>query len=157
MALIVEDGSNVANANSYASEATIVAYAASRGVTMPNDASLLVNVTKAMDYIEIQEFADEPTYDDQALAFPRDDETTVPAGIVKALCQLTIDVFNGIDLMPSRAAEQSIKREKIGGTSGAIETEYFGPASFAPDIPLASALLQPFLSVGSFGVTVVRI
>lgn len=156
MALIVEDGTNVANANSYAPEVSIIAYAASRGVTMPNDAALLVNVTKAMDYIELQDYADEPTYDDQALAFPRGGEVTIPAGIVKTLCQLTIDVFNGIDLMPSRAAEQAIKREKIGGTSGAIETEYFGPTPFAPDIPIATALLRPFLSVGSFGVTVIR-
>lgn len=52
MTLIVEDGSNVANANSYLSLTDIRAYATSRGITLPVDALLEPMVFKSMDYIE---------------------------------------------------------------------------------------------------------
>lgn len=168
MPLIVEDGTgtNVA-ADSYVSEADIIAYAAARGVTVPNDAAATLAGVKAMDYLEVQHFKGSHVLEGvQPLQWPRQNvkislttlaSDVIPIGLKNAQCELAMQSFNGIDLLPSRAAEQAIKSETIGGSStGQIVTEYFAPA---PDVPLltrAEALLRPLLSVGFNDILVVR-
>ncbi len=162
MALIPEDGSNVADANSFVEAADIVAYAIARGVVITEDQAT-INGIKAMDYLYSLCFNGDLVYDDQIVPWPRkgvvegdegDDWVyTIPANIIRAQLQLSLDAFNGIELLPSRPADAQIKREKIGP----IETEYFGPASYAPDIPFAASLLQPFLCVGSFRLKTYRV
>lgn len=79
MTIIVENGTNVANANSYLSLADIRAYALNRGVTLsPVDATLEPMVFKSMDYIESvgANYQGTPTYTapdytPQALQWPR--------------------------------------------------------------------------------------
>ena len=79
MTIIVEDGSNVPNANSYASLADIRAYALNRGITLSaTDSVLEPMVFKSMDYIEsvganfqgTQTYT-APTYTAQSLQWPR--------------------------------------------------------------------------------------
>ncbi len=53
MAVIVEDGSGVAGANSYASEEQLQAWAGARGYTLTGDLSVLL--VRAFDYIEARE------------------------------------------------------------------------------------------------------
>ena len=74
MALIIEDGSNVTNANSFNTDAELVAYAASRGLTLPaTEAERDILQILAMDFVTDNE-DDMQGYrvtSDQALSFPR--------------------------------------------------------------------------------------
>lgn len=79
MTLIVENGTNVPNANSYADLTYIRAYALNRGVTLSVvDADVEAMVFKSMDYIESvasnyqgTKTYTAPTYTPQSLQFPR--------------------------------------------------------------------------------------
>jgi hypothetical protein len=154
MPLVIEDGTNVAGANSYATRAEIIAYAALRGVTIANDAGTDVFGIKAMDYIEIQDYANSPTYDDQLTAFPRNDETTIPQGMIDAQCEAAMLVSQGIPLLSNVAAgEQSIKRDK----TGPLETEYFDAGSYSAQTPRLDALLRPFLVGSGFALSAYRV
>jgi hypothetical protein len=164
--LVIEDGSNVANANSYATRAEIIAYAAARGVTIADEDATDVFAVKAMDYIERQRFQGEPTYGvpgvDQALQFPRDgiayqggyfDADAIPFLLKNAECEAAMLIASGVDLEPNRAAEQSVKREKVGP----LETEYFSPANYGATTPNLDALLAPLVVGSGFGITAYRV
>lgn len=151
MALVIEDGTGVAEANSYVTEAEIVAYALSRGVVIPADKAE-VNAIKAMDYFFTLCLTGELAYPGvQFTLFPRrglvegdtdpDAVLTIPAMVKLAQMQLAMDAFGGVDLTPSRNAEPALKRRK----TGPLEREYFEQSDFTPNLPLASAMLAPFL------------
>jgi hypothetical protein len=163
--LIVEDGTGVANANSYADLDFIRAYAASRGVTLSDDDEVLEPVViNVMDFIETRCFNGVRIYAD-GLSFPRSgiviDGVTIPSNTIpltlkRAEAQLTIDVaISGVTLMPSGVSAPQVKREKVGP----IETEFFAADAIgAPDIPLASALLAPLeCGQGGFAFRTVRV
>lgn len=167
MPLLIEDGSNVAGANSYATRAEIIAYAAARGITIADAGASDVFAINAMDYIELKDYKGEPTYGvvtvDQPLQFPRKDitiglvtlaEDVIPLALVNAQCELAMQNSTGIDLMPTRAAGPSIKREKLD----VIETEYFETKDFVdPFLPRVDALLKPLLTVGFGPLAAVRV
>jgi hypothetical protein len=150
VALIVEDGTGVANANSFVTRAQIISYAAARGVTIADEDASDVFAIKAMDYLAIRQWCGVPAFVDQTTPWPRkgivegdtadDYEYTIPANIVAAQLQLALESKNGIDLLPSRSANAQVKREKVGP----LETEYFGPAAYSPDLPFVAALIAPF-------------
>lgn len=167
MPLLIENGSNVAGANSYATRAEIIAYAAARGVTIADANASDVFAINAMDYIELKEFKGDPTYGvvsiDQPLQFPRKNitiglvtlaEDAIPLAIKNAQCELAMQNSTGIDLMPTRAAGPSIKREKLD----VIETEFFETKDFVePLLPRVDALLKPFVSVGFGPLAAIRV
>ncbi len=166
MPLTIENGSNVANANSYVTRAEIIAYAAARGVTIANVDESDVFAIKAMDYIERKNFKGSPSYGPpgviQALQFPRSeieyqgayfDEDSIPTLLKNAECEAAMLISQGVELEPNRSADtQAIKRDK----TGPLETEYFAPASLSASTPQLDALLKPLIIVG-FGLTAVRI
>lgn len=170
MALVIENGSLVAGANSYVSVAEARAYAAARASTFPADdvdgniaaeAALIV----AMDYLE--SFRDQfkgrkvdPAT--QALQWPRTgvqiDGWDVPADHIPnelkaAQMQLAVEGAAGTDLMPTGDGREVI-REKVD----VLETEYAPGAGGAPQPVLAKvrALLAPLLSAGFGGIKVTR-
>jgi hypothetical protein len=163
--LVIEDGTNVANANSYATRAEIIAYAAARGVTIADADASDVFAVKAMDFIERQNFKGVPSYGVpgvvQALQFPRAEieyqgayfaADEIPSILKNAECEAAMLISQGIDLEPNRAAsEQSVKREKVGP----LETEYFSAAAYSATTPQLDALLKPLVVVG-FGLNVIR-
>lgn len=152
MALIIEDGTNVANANSFVTRAAFIAYAASRGVTVADEDASDVYAFQAMDYLRLMEatLCGVRAYGDQELPYPRkgivegdlaeDYVYGIPVGIKNTQLQLMLEAKNGVVLTPSRAANPQTKREKVGP----IETEYFEAASYLPDLPFVAALLAPF-------------
>lgn len=166
MTLIVEDGTLVANANSYVDLAAIKSYATKRGVTLPADATIEVYSQKAMDYLESKRdrYKGLKITKTQALQWPRypviidgfelgSDE--IPSEIKSAQCQLILEVNSGVDLQPTMTGSL-VKREKIGP----IETEFAvsESGSLAPDLPKVDSLLSPLYSTSSFGyLTVGRI
>lgn len=163
MALIVETGAIVANANSFNTLSELRAYALARGVTLSaDDATVEAQSFKAMDYIAAQEsrMNGNRVSIDQELCYPRECVTingfevasdAVPKTLKSAQCQLVIDVHNGIDLMPS-AQGAVVKREKVGP----LETEYAvsgGMTGRAPELTAADNLLAPLYGAGGFLIT----
>jgi hypothetical protein len=106
-----------------------------------------------MDFLETLEarFAGTRVSETQALAWPRADvqvngfdlaEDTIPAVLVKALCQLAYDAEK-VDLMP-RGDGREVTKEKIGP----LEFTYAETNSAAPQPSLTAfwALIDPLLS-----------
>lgn len=153
--LIVEDGTGVADANSFVTEDQIVAYAAARGVTLANatdadkDAVAVLGI-QAMDYLNSLAWKGTKTYPDSLVPFPRTGltgytDTQIPAAIKQAQMQLAVIANSGVVLVPSIVGGSFIKREKIGP----IETEYsesvYVSDNGLPLLPGIAALLNPFL------------
>lgn len=168
MALTVEDGTGVAGANSYASLATLRAYASARGVTLPaDDAALEAFALLGMDYLEglrgrYQGAKTDPT---QPLQWPRYPvvidgadfpSDAIPVELVNALCRLCIEQHAGVDLSPTRTGAFIIE-----DTTGPITTKYSeklgGGAGSPPDMPAVDALLSPLLTVGRVGIAFTRV
>lgn len=160
MALIVEDGSGVANANSYVTVDEYRDYAEPRGVVLPaSDTDAETQLILAMDYLEIQPWSGMQTYDPQSLAWPREQiyisynliaDDVIPNKIKFAQMQLAIQVNAGIDLMPTVAGgTSSVVREKVGP----LETEYATSLTVGTQPYFASirALLGPYLTGLGFG------
>lgn len=158
--IIVEDGTNVPNANSYATLDEVKAYAEQRGYSLgSDDEKTKARMILAMDYIESfgSKYQGSPTYIDQALSWPRYDagdwlSNGVPPNLLKAQAQLVIEqVINKVVLLPTTAAGAFITKEKIGP----IETEYSEAVALSgggnsPSIPAVDALLGSLFRVGSF-------
>lgn len=154
MALVIEDGTQVAGANSFVTRAEVIAYASARGVTLPDTDATDVHAVNAMDYLAAQCFRGSVALATQALPFPRkglidgDDAEgyvfTIPAGIKQAQLQLALDSANGIKLLASSNPTAEVKRVKVGP----LEREFFAPPSLTldgtPPLELATALLKPF-------------
>ena len=156
MALVIEDGSLVAGANSFLTRAEIIAYAAARGVTIPDDDASDVHAIAAMDFFwSLPCLKGELVDAAQTTPFPRmglvDGDTvdgyefSIPDGVKRAFAQLTLDSFNGIALTSSSAPSQVLKRSKVGP----IEREFHAPADLnvaaAPQLTVAMAALGPWL------------
>lgn len=162
MALIVEDGSIVANAVTYVSATDLAAYATARGLTLPADeASRERLLVKAMDFLELLEsrFQGSRVSVEQALAWPRYGVTlngfsvaddSIPTALKNALCQLACDA-NSVDLMPNGTGREII-RQKVD----VIETEYAntGSGSVTPELNKAMAFLTPLFADGATGFTI---
>lgn len=165
MALIIEDGSIVAGANSYVSVAEIRAYSEQRGIDLPaEDSSVEIMAVNAFDYVESfqSQFPGYPTSDVQRTAWPRTGvvincrtlpSNEIPWQLKEAQCQATGEAFSA-DLMPNPG--QVVKREKID----VLETEYADSASdssFTPSFPKVDRLLNMlFGRSGGYRVRVVR-
>jgi hypothetical protein len=162
MVLIVEDGTGVAGANSYATAATVRAYAAARGVVLPaTDPALEPLVLVGMDYLEglRSRFQGTKTDPAQALQWPRYgvviDGTdysadAIPPELIGALSRLCMAQSEGANLAPTGTGGFVVEE-----TVGPITTKYSdkhggGPGSL-PDIPAVDTLLSPLFSVGKTG------
>jgi len=166
MALIVEDGTVVTGATSFVTEAEIIAYAAARGVVIPDDAAATLHAIKAMDYFRTLCFRGDVVAIDQELPFPRmglvDGDTaedyahTIPRNIKQAQAQLAVDSFGGIVLTPSGALDPQLSKVKVGP----LEREFYevaGGLGLEPRLVVAMAYLSPHLcDAGSFGLKTVR-
>lgn len=152
MALVIEDGTGVAEANSYVTAEEIIEYAAARGVVILPGEAVDILAIKSADYMSTLCYLGRIAYPgEQWLNFPRrclvagdeaeDAILEIPYAVKKGQLQLALDVFNGIDLMPSRNAEPKLKKRK----TGPIEREYFEASDYTPDIPFATAILAPVM------------
>jgi hypothetical protein len=170
MALVIENGSLVANATSYVSVAEVRAYAAARASTIPaadapGDASIEAACIVAIDFLESFRGEFQGSKVDaasQALQWPRIGAwldgaeipaTTIPKILKDAQCQLAIEAVNGLDLMPTGDGREVI-RKKID----VLETEYRPGSGGAaqPVLTRVRALLGPLLSSGFGKIKVVR-
>lgn len=160
MALIVEDGSIVADADSYNSEAELRDYATRRGVTLPvNDAELTVLAIKAMDFVESNEyrFKGERVDAAQSLSWPRSGvvingftiaKEAIPKQVKDLQCQLTIDAMT-VALQPNGTG-RVVTKQKVD----VIETEYQIIGDGSVELTKANNLLALLVDEGSTGLTV---
>ncbi len=147
-AIIVEDGSGLANSNSYVSEADLGTYVTDRGVTLSGTPAILL--IQAMDYIELQRYKGTKGTNDQALQWPRYgvfiddysvDSDTIPQLLIDALCEVTIGIDSGTNPLADSP------RETIEEVVGDIEVKY-KPSSLAHTyLTAANAKLRKLLAV----------
>lgn len=150
--IIVEDGSIVANANSYNTVAELDAFALLRGVTLPSTtAEKEVLLIQGTDYTETfwNRFQGSLVSEVQVLQFPRNNvsvngfrvaATTIPQTLKNAQLQASIE-SNIEELTPNTG--QNIKKEKVD----VIEVTYQdGTGSlYAPTFPKVDKYLDPLL------------
>lgn len=127
MSLIVEDGTGLSNAESYASVSDADAYHLSMGNTAWTGAEELKEkaLRRATQYLDAwYRFRGERLLLTQSLEFPRVGATDLlpdwpMKNLVAACCELAVRALTGALLEDSSA--ESIRRERVGP----IETEYF--------------------------------
>lgn len=145
MALTIETGLNVPNANSYLDLTAIRAYASARGVTLSVvDATLEPLVIKAMDYIESfrSEFQGMRTFPTQPLQWPRAEisytdfylgqiaseygimidcvtiaNNVIPQQLKDVLCQVVMAINAGVNFANYNQDQKFIIEEKVGPLS----------------------------------------
>lgn len=159
MALIIEDGSGIAGANSYIDTATARSYATERGLTLPvADSDVEALLIKSMDYIEAfrMEFQGLKTLPDNPLQWPRTGATldgyplaadSIPQVVKEAQAQLAVDAQT-MDLMPTGTGREVVM-EKVD----VIQVQYAesGNTNPQPIFTKAEALLKPLFKSGLFG------
>lgn len=157
MALTIEDGSIVEGADSYVTLAEARAYASARGVTLPvEDGAVEILARKATDYLETFAYAGKKVQATQPLKWPRKEvtldeeawpEDEIPPSLKKAQNQTMMEIFAGLDPLPSSDGKAVI-REKVD----VIEVEYSdtGSASATPTLPKVLALLEPLFGSDDF-------
>lgn len=151
-ALIVEDGTIVANANSYGTLAQIREYVSARGVVLPIDDEIVSQYAiRAMDYIGSfsTRFKGVRTSLLQSLNWPRTgviiDGVEVapdymPPQLLKAQAAATAEISKGTELMPISTGAQ-VRAERIGP----LAVEYFSQRGVTITIPVVDTLLEPLL------------
>jgi hypothetical protein len=174
MALVIEDGTGKADAQTYVDAAAARAYALARGVVLSaTDGDVEAQLVQAADYLESKraEYQGVKTFPGvQALQFPRTGVVldcvedvpvdAIPSVLIAAQCQLCIELATGGDVMPSSDG-RVVKRTKVD----VIEKEFFSGTENglsgvpSPTFPKVDALLAPlFNACGSgFALRTVRV
>ncbi|TWI69055.1 hypothetical protein IP91_00120 [Pseudoduganella lurida] len=164
MALIVETGTGLANAASYASVAAADAYHASRGNALWNTLATERKeqlLRAATDYMVVYaaSWSGSRQYAEQALDWPRDGaeafdfdvpQSTVPAQVVNACAVLALKAAAG-PLLPDPA--QAKKRQKVGP----LEVEYQDYSTSTKRYASVDAMLLPFFGAGGGSIYMARL
>ena len=162
MALIIEGGSGVAGANTYASVAALRGYAALRGITLPvDDASCEILLIKAMDYLSgVTGWQGVKANPDNPLDFPRTGvvvdgvtllSTAIPSTLITAQIALAIEAIK-TDLQPNQMPTDKgaiIEASAQTGTHVKYAAPVAGNARTKPFFAKVDALLSKLLSTGS--------
>jgi len=140
MAVIVETGAGVENANSYQARADYIAYALTLGITIADDETADNQLVKAAQYIDSKEstLKGYKVEREQAMGYPRfnlwiDGESwasdEVPLQAVRAQREYALDVNSGVDLFNRPQNPELItKSERV---EGAVDVEYAVPDTVA--------------------------
>ena len=148
--IIVEDGTIVANANSYVSEAELTTFATDRGITLTGATDELI--IQAMDYIETRCFKGLKFTQNQSLQWPRADvyidgyyvsTTTIPDDLKNAQMQTCISIDQGNS--PDAVIEQKAVMERVD----VIEVRYSEGSSSNPIDPKINNYLRKIICSGS--------
>lgn len=153
MALILEGGMGVPDADSYVALAGYQAYGAARGwVLETDDAANEINLRRAFDALNRNwMYLGKPVQVDQAGAFPRSVWEGIPMAIISAQCELAFLIQGGLDPFAT-------------GDGSTSETIKIGPITIGGDtlptdagrIKAVEGLLRPFLASGPGLVRMIR-
>jgi hypothetical protein len=153
--LIVEDGTGVANADSYASAADLVQYATKRGITIPPDeADQEILLVKAMDYLQsldLYYMGYRTNGVIQRLLWPRTNvyfnnvlfgDDKIPPELVKVQLILAV-AAQTIELFPNASGVARLaSRKTVGPITVEYDTQADADATLRPIISEADALLN---------------
>ena len=149
MALIVEDGSGVANANSYVSYAEYEAWALARAITVHgNQATTEEHILRTMDYIESQNFIGRKANKSQSLQWPRTEvyvdsysinANEIPKELKDSVYEVTVTVAAGNFALSVK--DRQTTQEKIGE----ITVTYKNNASMKAQTPAVTAALRKII------------
>lgn len=153
MAIIIEDGSIVAGANSYVTIDETRTYAAARGTTLSAvDAEVEELIVRSMDYIESQSFKGIKLTQDQPLQWPRADviidgyllaTDDIPEELIKGQNETILSINNGEDPLAD------VPRVQESVEVGSISVTYSPGSSTTTRVRKISSALQKLLtSVG---------
>ncbi len=156
--LIVEDGSGVADANTYVDEAFLVSYADDRGLTIsPTGSVRQQQLLKAMDYLESQtgRFQGSKTLSTYSLPWPRKevyihgvliDKHTIPIQLKNAQSQIVVELQAGTRLYPiprTSSVEGFVTQKTIGPLTKKYAQDGLG--TIASQLPIRIATVELFL------------
>jgi hypothetical protein len=154
MALVLEDGTGLVNANSYTSLSAANDYLTLRGRPVVEE----VHLIQATDYIDTRwgdQFVGEPLKDTQALAFPRTQVTGIPKQLKIAAAEYASFVQSGgvlLGVVESGNIPVSEKSEKVGPitetTKYAVEAQQSSglvASTVYPVIPAADPHIERLL------------
>jgi len=153
--IIVEDGSNVAGANSYVTVAQFTQFCSDRNITITNtygdESQLLI---QAMDYFEQQPFKGIKNVETQALQFPRSDlwidsylepSDQIPQLVKDAQITIAVSFMQGNS--PLSTIDRVAKREKVD----VLEVEYMDNASASPILRSIGNIMRKLVTSSTFG------
>ena len=176
MALILEDGTGVANANSYVSQADVNAYVtqyipASDAVwtliaTGDKD-NWIIQGTEIVELTYRARFRGSKGTKAQALYFPAVgvtlassgyalDSDVVPTDLTDAVAYASVRLSEGKIFFGDKDDSSTIKREKLKAGSVEIDTEYANTANGVQVFPKIETLLSDLLKAGSSQVSIMR-
>lgn len=160
MALIVEDGTIVAGAESFVSVSDCDAYHVKMNNTgwTGTEAVKEAALRKATNYLEgryILRWKGHPTDEDQVLSWPRQciivdgrevADDSIPARVKNATCELALLVVAGVDLTPllERGGQVRSKTEEVGPITE--RTSWFGGASVRDVVTVVDDYLRPYIA-----------
>ena len=136
----------------YVDDADFTAWATARGITLTGTASVLL--TRALDFVELQQYKGIRTDPAQALSWPRtgvyidgveQSATTVPALVKELQMRVAVDMDAGAD--PLKVKAQQVKSKRV---EGAVSVEYMD-GSYAPDRSSQVSLLLAKLTAAGGG------
>ena len=161
MALIVEDGNGLANAESFASVAEADEHHAKRGnaawaaLTVEVKEQLLIKATDYVENVFGQAWIGTSSTISQALSWPRY-RAPVPGssryylGVPKALKEATIELALMASVTPLMPTMQTRGKKRV--KLGSMEVEYDGNGPMAPSFLAATGKLKALLGVSGSGV-----
>jgi hypothetical protein len=154
MAIVVENGTVVAGANSYVTEAELTDYASERGITLSGTPSVLL--IKAMDYLESLNFIGTKHIEEQPLQWPRDEvyvdtyyieRETIPKELKTGQMVTAIAIDQNLD--PLRSVARATKRAK----ADTVEVEFMDNAASETIVRTINAALRKLIANGGAGGT----
>ena len=167
MALTIEDGTGLADADSYISLADARTYALNYGYTLPvDDTEAEVALRKGAVYVGLFEgsFSGSRLEDTQSLAFPRkdcykcigDNQTDIPSDSIPLEIKYSQVIAanyygQGLDVRANNDG-LAIQSEEV---TGAVKVSYFdnGKTGGSTEITEANDMLSSFLCAGGLGLT----
>jgi len=148
MALIIEDGTIVANANSYVSADDFVTWADARGFTYPSYPQIEQTILRAMDYIESLVFVGDKHEETQPLQWPRDyvfiDGYSIESDQIPA--ELKVAVYEAIKLhIDGDSKLTPSDRETVSEKIGDISVTYKSGSGMKRQTPAMSNALRKLI------------
>ncbi len=139
MALIVEDGTGVANANSYDTVANAQAYFDLLGITLTITDESLIQATMYLDLTYWRSYAGDKLTGDQSLAYPRSaftdldgferDASTIHIELKRALYESAKLKLDDVDLFDNTSVEGDNLKSATSTLEGAVSESqtWFSP------------------------------
>ena len=159
MALIVEDGTNVPNADSYISEADAITRAQALGLDFPTDpAEAEVPLRRAAMYLEKyrNQYQGTKVFSDQSLQWPRDPvyidniynpKDNIPRDLIDAQVAVASADYSGRALYGTSTG--SIASKSVGDVS--VTKSNFGRLDDAAYLGFVKEVLKPILKGANLG------